>query len=338
MTISITRRTILAAAGAGLAAPSLVQAQAGWRPDRPVTVIVPWAAGGSTDQMARIVATELEAALGQRFVVVNQPGASGSIGTRNALEAAKDGMTWAAGAAVDVGCYKVLGLLDTQLKDWNLYFAVANVNVLVANPAANIRDFGAAMEAFRARGANTSVATAGVSSAGHNMMEAIRAATQVQYRHATYDGGNPAMIATVSGETPMGAVLLVEAAEMIRARRLVPLAVQSEQAVTLQGVGEIPSIRRWLSDIPAPLNYFGIWTPKGVPDNVITTMNQVWADKIANSQRLKDYANQRAAVFAPLHGQNAYDEAWKMVRQTAWLYFDGGKAQVSPDTLGIARL
>ncbi len=338
MTISITRRTILAAAGASLAAPSIVQAQAGWRPDRPVTVIVPWAAGGSTDQMARIVATELEAALGQRFVVVNQPGASGSIGTRNALEAAKDGMTWAAGAAVDVGCYKVLGLLDTQLQDWNLYFAVANVNVLVANPSANIRDFGAAMEAFRARGANTSVATAGVSSAGHNMMEAIRAASQVQYRHATYDGGNPAMIATVSGETPMGAVLLVEAAEMIRARRLVPLAVQSEQAVTLQGVGEIPSVRRWLPNIPAPLNYFGIWTPKGVPDNVITTMNQVWSEKIANSQRLKDYANQRAAVFAPLHGQNAHDEAWKMVRQTAWLYFDGGKAQVSPDTLGIARL
>ncbi|MGK7867524.1 Bug family tripartite tricarboxylate transporter substrate binding protein [Falsiroseomonas sp. E2-1-a20] len=335
--MSITRRTLLAAGAAGFAAPALAQG-AGWRPDRPVTVIVPWAAGGSTDQMARIVATELEAALGQRFVVVNQPGASGSIGTRNALEAAKDGMTWAAGAAVDVGCYKVLGLLDTQLRDWNLYFAVANVNVLVANPSANIRDFGAAMEAFKARGASTSVATAGVSSAGHNMMEAVRAASQIQYRHATYDGGNPAMIATVSGETPMGAVLLVEAAEMIRARRLVPLAVQSEQPVTLQGVGEIPSVRRWLPNIPAPLNYFGIWTPKGVPENVVNTMNQVWQEKIANSQRLKDYSNQRAAVFAPLHGQNAHDEAWKMVRQTAWLYFDGGKAQVSPDTLGIARL
>jgi tripartite-type tricarboxylate transporter receptor subunit TctC len=337
--MSITRRTLLAAGAGSLAAPALLHAQsAGWRPDRPVTLIVPWAAGGSTDQMARIVATELEAALGQRFVVVNQPGASGSIGTRNALEAAKDGMTWAAGAAVDVGCYKVLGLLDTELKDWNLYFAVANVNVLVANPSANIRDFGAAMDAFKARGASTSVATAGVSSAGHNMMEAIRAASQIEYRHATYDGGNPAMIATVSGETPMGCVLLVEAAEMIRARRLIPLAVQAEQPVTLQGVGEIPSVRRWLPNIPAPLNYFGIWTPKGVPENVVNTMNQVWREKIANSQRLKDYSNQRAAVFAPLAGQEAYDEAWKMVRQTAWLYFDGGKARVSPETLGIARL
>lgn len=337
--MSTTRRTLLAATAAGLAAPSLLRAQgAEWRPDRPVTVIVPWAAGGSTDQMARIVAAELEAAIGQRFVVVNQPGASGSIGTRNALEAPKDGLTWAAGAAVDVGCYKVLGLLDTELKDWNLFFAVANVNILVANPQSGIRDFGAAMEAFRTRGASTAVATAGVSSAGHNMMEAIRAAANIQYRHATYDGGNPAMIATVSGEAPLGCVLLVEAAEMIRARRLIPLAVQAEQPVTLQGVGEIPSIRRWLPNIPAPLNYFGIWTPKGVPQPVVDTMAKVWREKIANSQRLKDYANQRAAIFSPLHGQEAHDEAWKMVRQTAWLYFDGGKARVSPDTVGIQRL
>jgi len=338
------RRHLLAATAAGIAAPVTLRAQGAWRPDRPVTVIVPWAAGGSTDQMARIVAAEVEGPLGQRVVVVNQPGASGSIGTRNALEAPKDGLTWAAGAAVDVGCYKVLGLLDTMLSDWNLFFAVANVNVLVANPQSGFRDFPQAFEALKTRGQGIGVATAGVSSAGHNMMEALRAATPgLQYRHATYDGGNPAMIATVSGETQLGAVLLVEAAEMIRARRLIPLAVQSDNPVTLAAQGsspaiEIPSVRRWVPNMPAPLNYFGIWCPKGVPDNVVSTMTEIWRTTIANSQRLKDYANSRAALFAPLYGQQAYDEAWKMVRQTAWLYFDGGKARVSPETVGIARL
>jgi tripartite-type tricarboxylate transporter receptor subunit TctC len=333
------RRHLLGAAAATtLAAPALRAQGLAWKPERPVTIIVPWAAGGSTDQMARLVAAELEAAIGSRFVVVNQPGASGSIGTKNALEAPRDGLTWAAGAAVDVGCYKVLGLLDTELKDWNLFFAVANVNIVTANPQAGFRDFGQLLDALKARGQSISVSTAGVSSAGHNFMEAIRAAAGIQYRHATYDGGNPAMIANTSGETPVGAVLLVEAAEMIRARRLIPLAVQAEQPVTLQGFGEIPSVRRWIPTIPAPLNYFGIWAPKGVPQAAVETMTQVWQEKIANSQRLKDYAAQRAAIFAPLSGQNAHDEAWKMVRQTAWLYFDGGKARVSPDTLGIARL
>ena len=97
-------------------------------------------------------------------------------------------------------------------------------------------------------------------------------------------------------------------------------------------------MRRWIPNIPAPLNYFGIWAPKGVPQNVIATMSQIWDTTIKNSQRLKDYANSRAALFTPIHGQQAHDEAWKMVRQTAWLYFYGGKARVSPDTLGIARL
>ncbi|GGG35702.1 hypothetical protein GCM10010964_24480 [Caldovatus sediminis] len=339
------RREFLAAtAAAALAGTAPVRAGAQplpnlpWRPERPVTIIVPWAAGGSTDQMARIVAAELENAIGQRFVVVNQPGASGSIGTRNALEAPRDGLTWAAGAAVDVGCYKVLGLLDTELKDWHLFLAVANVNIVVANPNSGFRDFGQLLEALKARGQSIGVSTAGVSSAGHNFMEAIRAATGIQYRHATYDGGAPATVAAVSGEVPVGAVLLVEAAEMIKARRLIPLAVQAEQPVTLAGYGEIPSIRRWIPDIPAPLNYFGIWVPKGVPEPVVQTMSRVWEERIANSQRLKDYAAQRAALFTPLHGQQAYDEAWKMVRQTAWLYYDGGKARISPDTVGIQRL
>ena len=77
---------------------------------------------------------------------------------------------------------------------------------------------------------------------------------------------------------------------------------------------------------------------KGVPQNVVDTVTQVWREKIRDSQRLKDYAAQRAALFTPITGQEAHDEAWKMVRQTAWLYFDGGTARVSPDTLGIQRL
>jgi tripartite-type tricarboxylate transporter receptor subunit TctC len=115
--------------------------------------------------MARIVAAEIEPELGQKVVVVNQPGASGSVGTKGVLEGAKDGYTWAAGAAVDVGGYKVLGLLDSELKDWNMFFAVANVNTISANPNAPFKDFGQLLEAMKTNGRNIPVATAGLSSA-----------------------------------------------------------------------------------------------------------------------------------------------------------------------------
>ena len=81
---------LLAAAAGGAAAQ--------WKPTHPINLIVPWAAGGSTDQVTRVTAAELEKALGQTIVIVNQPGASGSIGTKSAFDAPRDGYTWTAGA------------------------------------------------------------------------------------------------------------------------------------------------------------------------------------------------------------------------------------------------
>jgi tripartite-type tricarboxylate transporter receptor subunit TctC len=329
--------SLLAGAAVLLASPAPAQDYP-WKPDRPVTIIVPWAAGGSTDQMARIVATELEAELKQKFIVVNQPGASGSVGTKNAVEAAKDGYTWAAGAATDVGTYRVLGLLDTGLKDWHMFFAVANLTAIAANPNAPFKDFGQLLDTLKKSGASVPVATAGLSSAGHNFMESVKAAAKIDYKHVTYDGGNPAVLATVSGETQAVAQLLVEMSEFIKGKRLIPLAILSEKAVTLEGYGEIPPTTKWLPTMPAPMNYFGIWVAKGTPDNVVKTMTQVWDKKIKTSEALKKYANARSALFTPIQGEEAERESFKMVRYTAWLYFDGGKAKVNPDTLGIPRL
>jgi tripartite-type tricarboxylate transporter receptor subunit TctC len=334
------RRILLSLLGCtlGLFASSALAQNYAWKPDRPITIIVPWAAGGSTDQMARIVASELESELGQKFVVVNQPGASGSIGTKNATEAPKDGYTWAAGAATDVGTYRVLGLLDSGLKDWHMFFAVANLTAIAAHPNAPFKDFGQLLDTLKKNGANVPVATAGLSSAGHNFMESVKAAGKIDYKHVTYDGGNPAVLSTVAGETQAVSQLLVEMSEFIKGKRLVPLAVLSEKPVLLEGYGEIPPTTNWLPSMPAPMNYFGIWAAKGTPDNVLQTMAAVWDKKIKNSEPLKKYAAARSALFTPIHGEEAEKESFKMVRYSAWLYFDGGKAKVSPDTLGIPRL
>ena len=322
----------------GLAMPGIVRAQSAWKPTHPVTIIVPWAAGGSTDQCVRVVASELEKPLGVSVVVVNQPGASGSIGTRNALTAAHDGYTWASGACADLGCYKVLGLLDTTIADWNLYLAVANVSIIAANPSSPYKDFGELLSVLKGpKGGTIPVATAGISSGGQLMMEMIRAATKANYRHVPYDGGNPAVIAAVAGETPLVSCLLVEAADMIKAKRLVPLAAVSDKPVPLEGYGDIPAITKWIPNMSAPLNYFGIWLPKDAPPAVFETMNAVWKNSIAQSKALADYAKRRAALFTPLYGDEARTEAMKLVRQAAWLYYDGGKAKVSPDTVGISR-
>ncbi len=95
-----------------------------WNPEKPITIIVPWSAGGSTDQLARIIAGEIEDPLGQKIVIQNQPGASGSVGSQSCLDAPRDGYTWTAGAAVDIGVYKILGLIDSQIEDWIFFWVL----------------------------------------------------------------------------------------------------------------------------------------------------------------------------------------------------------------------
>lgn len=308
-----------------------------WKPAEPVTIIVPWSAGGSTDSVTRVLAGDLEKALGQTVVIVNQPGAAGSVGTTNAWQAKRDGLTWAAGAAVDLGSYPVLDMLDAPLEKWRLYLHIANVAVVGANADSGIKTFDDLLAEMKKNPGQVSVATAGVTSGGHNAMEAIAQAAGVTYKHVTYDGGKPAVLSTVSGETQITTQLASEQAEMIRAGRIIPLAVLAQAPLSLKDHGDIPPITNWIKDIKTANNYFGIWTPADAPAEVFATMDKIWSEQIANSAALKDYAANRGAFFDPSHGDAAQEAAMPMVRQNTWLLYDGKKAKKSPEMFGIAR-
>ncbi|MBP6775727.1 MAG: tripartite tricarboxylate transporter substrate binding protein [Piscinibacter sp.] len=325
-----------AVVGAALLAATAV-AQAQWKPDKPITIIVPWAAGGSTDQVTRVTAAELEKALNQKIVILNQPGASGSVGTKNAMDAPKDGYTWAAGAAKDLGTYKVLGMVDTSVKDWNLYLNVAHIAVVGVNADSPYKTMPELLEAMRAKPGSVAVATAGVNSSGHAAIEAIARATGVSYKHVTYDGGNPAVVATVSGETPVTTQLAAEQTDMIRAKKIRPLAVVGDKPLEIEGYGTVPPLSQFIPGFKDPINYFGIFVPKGVPADVTATLDKIWATQIANSEALKKYAQGRGALFAPLYGEAAQQAVFPAIQAYAWTQQAAGKAKVSPDTVGIAK-
>jgi tripartite-type tricarboxylate transporter receptor subunit TctC len=231
----------------------------------------------------------------------------------------------------------VLGMLDTKIQDWALFLNVANVSTLSVNPSTPYKTANELIDAMRAKPGQISVATAGVNSSGHSAMEAIAKATNVKYKHVTYDGGNPAVVATVAGETEVTSQLTVEQAEMIRGKRLRALAVIGDKPVELDGYGTIDPLTKFVPGFKAPANYFGIFIPKSVPPEVIATVEKVWNDQIRNSAALKQYATSRGAQFAPYAGAEAVTAAMPAVQANAWAAADTGKAKVSPDTLGIAR-
>jgi tripartite-type tricarboxylate transporter receptor subunit TctC len=330
----LSRRAVLIALGTLLAAST---AHAQWVPQHPINLIVPWAAGGSTDQATRVAAAELEDMLHTKIVIVNQPGASGSIGTRSAMDAAKDGTTWTAGAAQDLGTYQTLGMLNTSIKDWHLYLTVANVEVLSVGADSPYKTAKELIAAMKANPGKISVATAGVQSSGHSAMERIAAAAGITYKNVTYDGGAPSVVATVSGETQATTQLAVEQADMIVGKRLRPLAVIGSKPVTIDGYGTIPPLTDDLPNLKTPINYFGIFLPPGTPDEVVKTLDALWATKIPGDAALKQYAAKRGALFAPSSGAAAQAAVMPAVQANAWQQFDSGKAKVSPETLGIPK-
>lgn len=322
---------------AGMTGVQTVSA-AGWEPEKPINLVVPWGAGGATDGVSRQTAMELEEPLGQKVVIVNQPGASGSVGTKGVLDKPKTGLYWTAGAVKDLGVYKVQGLLDTTLDDWHLFLNFAIPNVVAVNASTPYQDFGELLEAFKKNPGKIKVATAGVNSAGHTAIEMIKSYTDIDYKHVSYDGGNPAVIATVAGECDVVPQLAKEEVDMLKAGKLRALAVLADSPLTIEGYDkEIPSIKEWIPDfVTAPI-YFGIFVPKGVPDEVVATLTDIWNTKLVNSEGLKKFAAQNAMVFDPAAGETALKKAFPMVQLDAWMKYDSGDASVDPSTIGIPR-
>lgn len=329
--------TMIGATALAFSASAALAQEHSWKPDRPITIIVPWGAGGATDQVSRITAGVLEEELGQRVVVVNTPGASGSIGKKNVWEAERDGYTWAAGAPKQLGTYKLLGMWDTWVDDWQLYTTVTNVPMVSVNPDTPYQTMDQLLEAMKER--QISVATAGAGSSGHAAIEALKSATGLDYRHVSYDGGNPAIIATVGGEAEVTTQLASEQSEMVRGNRLRPLAVLADQPLEIEGYGTVPPITDFVSEkMPVLATGFGIFIPKdGTPPEVIETMDLIWANRIANSSELRDYALNRGALFTPLHGEQARTAVWPEIQSDAWSFEAAGRTTMSPEELNIPR-
>jgi tripartite-type tricarboxylate transporter receptor subunit TctC len=278
---------------------------ADWQPKRPITLIVPWSAGGATDQTCRTLAGEMEKVLGQKIPVINQPGGSGSIGMKNAFEAKHDGYTWTGNADGSVITYQVLDLLpNISHKDWIHYYAMLTAPVICVPYESKIKTIDDLVAEFKARPGEVKVASAGVGAGGHLAAETFRKATGIEYRHIPYKGGYPAVVSTVKGETEVVMQLSMEVADMLRAKKLRALANMSTQALEIDGYGEVPPVMQFLPD-HAPLQYlFGLYVPKGVPPEVEAAINKAF-DAAAASDSIKRLAKEKASAVVNYKGEEA---------------------------------
>lgn len=312
-------------------------ADMGWKPNKTITLIVPWGAGGATDQTCRTVASEMEPILGQKIAVVNQPGASGSTGQKSAFDADHDAYTWAGNADASVATYQVLGLTpEISHRDWQAYFAIFTPCVIAVNPDSDITDWDSLIEAFQTR--KVDVASAGIGAGGHIAAEAFVGNLDGidDYNHVPYGGGNPAVVATVSGETEVVMQLSMEVADMLRAGKLRAIAAMDSKPLKISGVDEIPAITDFAAGFPSVGFNFGLYIPKDIPADAAEAIGKAF-DEAAKSQAVADLAESRGSVAVSIRGEEADAIMEQAASMFGWLLYDAGVAEVNPANYNIEK-
>lgn len=326
---------VLTIALTGVFAQAQQEATGAWKPTKTISLIIPWDAGGASDQTARIVAGMMEGILGSRIAVLNQPGASGATGQKTAYDAPKDGYTWAGNADASVATYQIQNLTpDISHRDWRAYFAVFTPCVITVNPDSPIKDWDSLVNAFKTR--LVKVSSAGIGAGGHIASETFAKELGVKYTHVPYPGGNPAVVATVSGETEVVMQLSMEVADMLRAGKLRAIAVLDDKPLNISGVAEIPSINKFLPSFPSVGFHFGLFIPRGIPENVADTIADAFV-KAANSDTVKEFALGKGALQVAIHGAEADAIMEKSAAMFGYLMYEGGVAPNNPADYGLVK-
>ena len=277
------RRLILIAVAATLASTS---ARA-W-PDKPIRIIVTFAAGGASDIVARVVAEPLAKALGQPVIVDNKPGAGGTIGGLELARSAPDGYTLmlSNSTPTSIGPFTV----PKQPYDPVAQFThVAMLGVapvlLMANPKAGPATLKDLPKAAAAPG--YSFGSGGPGSIGHIVGEMTKGAMKIQMTHVPYRGGAPMTTDLISGVIPLGIDVITAFAPMVKAGQIRALAVTTRQRSPL--LPEVPTVVELGYPQLVAENYFGVSGPAGLPAEVSDKLARALAAIIADPAVVKRF-------------------------------------------------
>jgi tripartite-type tricarboxylate transporter receptor subunit TctC len=245
-------------------------------PERPVTMVVPFAAGGTTDILARIVGEELGKRLGQQVVIDNRPGAGGNTGTAVVAKAAPDGYTLVMGTigthAINSSIYKRMPY--DPVRDFAPVTIVATVpNVLVAHPSAPFRTVTELIAYAKANPGKLNFASSGAGSSIHLSGEMFKAMTETEIEHITYKGSGPAVIDMISGQVPLMIMFdnLPSSLSQIKAGKLMALGVTSAARTPI--LPDVPTIAEAALPEYEATPWFGVLAPAGTPKEIIDRLN-----------------------------------------------------------------
>ncbi|MGQ8877212.1 Bug family tripartite tricarboxylate transporter substrate binding protein [Delftia sp. NA_296.1] len=277
MTLASRRQFIhsLAALAATPVLPAMAQAPAGAWPQRPIELIVPFAAGGGTDVLARALAEVARKHLPQDLIVLNRAGASGAVGWTELANARPDGYKIGI-ITVELTMIPHMGLTkissDALLPVARLNADPATIAVRADSPYRSIEEL---IAAARKDEAAVRIGNAGPGSLGHLAAAALQDKVGVKFNHAPYRGANPAVLDLLGGHIEAVAVTPVEVATYVAAGKIRPLAIMAEQRIQA-GWEAVPTLKERGIDLLIG-GWRGLAVPRNTPDAVVQTLRKAMA-------------------------------------------------------------
>ena len=242
-------------------------------PSRTVEIVVPFAPGGGTDLIARVVAERLSEQMRQRFVIINRPGASTNIGTAAVVNAAPDGHTLlmtSISLAANPSLYRKLSF-DPQ-KDLAPIALIGNTaSILVVNPSLPVNSADELIAYLKARPGELNYASYGAGSGPHLAAGLFQDITGTRIQHVPYGGGSPATIAVLRGEVQMLLAGILAVGPLIQSGGLRPLGIAAEARIS--ALPDLPTFREQGIDY---LNgtWFGLLAPAKTPPAILALLNR----------------------------------------------------------------
>ncbi len=263
-------KLLLLSAAIVTGAPALAQAD---YPSKPVRIVVPFAAGGTTDITARVIADELTKALKQSVVVDNKGGAGGNIGAGEVARSAPDGYTFLMGTpgtqAINQFLYPKMPY-DTAKDFAPVSFVVRVPNVLVVNPSVGAKNLAELISVAKAKPGALSYGSPGNGTTGHLSTELFKSGAKIFVTHIPYRGSGPMLVDLMGGQVQMAIDNLPSAMPHIKAGKLIALGVTGEKRSA-----QLPDVPTIASILPgyAAESWFVLMAPAGTPPAIVNKVS-----------------------------------------------------------------